>query len=319
MNKAIVIIGPTSSGKTLLALQIAKKINGVIVSADSRQIYKFMDIGTGKTPINSSLEIKKLNDKWQIDGIDVYMYDLVFPNEAFSVSTYVEKAKQIINRIIENNQTPIIVGGTGFYIDILTSSQKIFQVKPDLKLRTELYALSLKEIQDKFIQLKSDKFENIDMNNPVRLVRAIEIILSGKNDENIGLENFEYLKIALTADREYLFLRVDNWVDAILEDLIVEVKDLIDRGYKNSEALQGVIYKNVYSYLIGEIILKDDLKNKIKFELHGYIRRQQTYFKRIQDVTWYNIVDNTFDQVVLKQVESFYNVKNSNQINRQIK
>lgn len=312
MNKAIVILGPTSSGKTSLALKIAKEINGAIISADSRQVYKFMDIGTGKVPVKGNFVINKTTDKWQIDGVDVYMYDLVLPNEAFSVATYVEKAKQVISQIVENNQIPIIVGGTGFYIEILTSNQSVFQVEPDLKLRKELYGLSLKELQERFVGLKSDKFTQIDINNPVRLVRAVEVILSGKDDKTIGLENFEYLKIGLTSDRENLFMRVDNWVDEILERLIVEVKDLVERGYKNAEPLQGVIYKYVLSYLSGEIILKDDLREKIKFELHGYIRRQETYFKRMENVTWYNILDNTFDQTVLKQVKSFYNVKNSN-------
>ena len=113
-------------------------------------------------------------------------------------------------------------------------------------------------------------------------------------------------------DREDLFSRADSWVKEIIKyGLIDEVKDLISRGYINTQPMQGMIYKTVLSYLNGEIILKEDLETKIKFELHNYIRRQQTYFKKVKEVIWYDIKDNTFDQTVLKQVKSFHDGENS--------
>ena len=311
-QKAIVILGPTSSGKTSLAIKIAKEINGAIISADSRQVYKSMDIGTGKVPVKQSYKIQKEKDKWQVDGVDLYMYDLVFPNEDFSVSTYVALAKKFIFDVISKGQIPVIVGGTGFYIDILTNEQRVFPVEPDEKLRQQLRKLSLAQLQQMLRNLDKEKFEQIDINNPVRIIRAIEVIKSGKSDESIGLIDFEYLKLGLSTDREDLFSRADSWVKEIIKyGLIDEVKDLISRGYINTQPMQGMIYKTVLSYLNGEIILKEDLETKIKFELHNYIRRQQTYFKKVKEVIWYDIKDNTFDQTVLKQVKSFHDGENS--------
>ena len=311
-RKAIVILGPTCTGKTSLALKIAKQVNGAIISADSRQVYKFMDIGTGKMPTNKNSTIKKDKNKWQIDGIDMYLYDLVFPNEDFSVSVFVEKAKQVIEQIIAQGKVPIIVGGTGFYIEVLTSQQNVYPVQPDTILRQELQGLKLEHLQAELLKLNPERFNEIDIQNPVRLIRAIEVAKSGKSEESIGLTGFEYLKIGLKADREILFSTADKWVNDILEiGLIDEVKELVSRGYKNTQPMQGMIYKTVISYLNGEIVLKEQLVEQIKFEMHNYIRRQQTYFNKIKEVTWYDISKNTFDQAVFKHIELFCNAENT--------
>lgn len=312
MQKAIVILGPTSTGKTSLAIKIAKEINGAIISVDSRQVYKYMDIGTGKVPVNTDFQITKGKDKWLIDGVEIFLYDLIYPNEDFNVSTFVKIAKEKINQVLKDKKIPIIVGGTGFYIDILLSEQKVFPVAPDIMLREQLESLSLSQLQQTLLDLDKDKYESIDIQNPVRLIRAIEIVKSGKSDESIGLVDFQFLKIGLTTDRDELFARADKWVDEVLQHgLIQEVKDLLSRGYEKTQPMQGMIYKTVNAYINGEIILKEDLEVKIKFELHNYIRRQQTYFKKDKSINWFDIKDNTFDQSVLKQVKSFYNGENS--------
>jgi len=308
MQKAIIILGPTSSGKTSFAIKLAKQINGAIVSADSRQVYKYMDIGTGKIPVVKDYKIKKELDKWQIDNVDVYMYDLVFPNQKFSVSDYVVSAKKCIKNITNQNQIPIIVGGTGFYIDILTSEKKVFPVAPDDNLRKYLESLSLTKLQQMLFSLDKNKYNQIDIQNPVRLIRAIEVAKSGKSDKSIGLSNFKFYKIGLSSTRDYLFIRADNWVKQVLKlGLIAEVKDLVERGYVHTQPMQGIIYKTTVSYLNGDIILKEDLQEKLKFELHNYIRRQQTYFKKSKDVNWYDIKDNTFDQKATNNVRLFLN------------
>ncbi|MDA1338200.1 MAG: tRNA (adenosine(37)-N6)-dimethylallyltransferase MiaA, partial [bacterium] len=158
MQKAIVILGPTSTGKTSLAIKIAKQINGAIISVDSRQVYKYMDIGTGKVPVNTDFQITKGTDKWLIDGIEVFLYDLIYPNEDFNVSTFVKIAKEKINQVLKDNKIPIIVGGTGFYIDILLSEQKVFPVAPDIKLRKQLESLSLSQLQQTLLDLDKDKY-----------------------------------------------------------------------------------------------------------------------------------------------------------------
>jgi len=308
MQKAIIILGPTSSGKTSFAIKLAKKINGAIISADSRQVYKYMDIGTGKIPVTKDYKIQKKTDKWQIDNVNVYMYDLVFPNQQFSVSDYVIKAKQYVADIIEKNQIPIIVGGTGFYIDILTSEKNVFPVAPNINLRKQLSSLSLPKLQQTLLKIDQNKFNQIDIQNPIRLIRAIEIAQSGKNDESIGLVNFKFYKIGLSSIRENLFLQADNWVKQVLKSgLIAEVKDLVERGYIHTQPMQGIIYKTTVSYLNGDIILKEDLQEKLKFELHNYIRRQQTYFKKSKNINWYDIKDNTFDQNATSNVRLFLN------------
>jgi len=312
MQKAIVILGPTSTGKTSLAIKIAKEINGAIISVDSRQVYKYMDIGTGKVPVNTDFQITKGKDKWLIDGIEIFLYYLIYPNEDFNVSTFVKIAKEKINQVLRDKNIPIIVGGTGFYIDILLSEQKVFPVAPDIMLREQLESLSLSQLQQTLLDLDKDKYEGIDIQNPVRLIRAIEIVKSGKSDESIGLVDFQFLKIGLTTDRDELFARADKWVDEVLQHgLIQEVKDLLSRGYEKTQPMQGMIYKTVNAYINGEIILEEYLEVKIKFELHNYIRRQQTYFKKDKSINWFDIKNNTFDQSVLKQVKSFYNGENS--------
>ena len=145
MKKVFVILGPTSSGKTSLSLKLAKKMNGEIISADSRQIYKTMDIGTGKLPINANVKIVRDVDKWIIDGINVWGYDLVTPDAFFSAYDFAKFALPKISRGNPENKTMFVVGGTGFYIDILTGRVKPSNVMPDLELRATLETLSTEE------------------------------------------------------------------------------------------------------------------------------------------------------------------------------
>lgn len=309
VNKALVIFGPTSTGKTSLALKIAKEFNGEIVSVDSRQVYKFMDIGTGKIPVLGKYDIKKGNKKWEVDGIPIHMYDTCYPNDNYTVTNFVDDAKDAINNIVFLEKLPILVGGTGFYLDILLSRKNVFATPDNVQLRRELERLDIVKLQERLKSLNLTKYNEIDIKNPIRLIRAIEIEESRAKEVSIGLKDFEYLSIRLSSTREYLYERVDRWCDEIISNgLIDEVKELIDRGYKDTAPIKGIIYKSVIKFINDEID-NEELRNEIKNDLHHYVKRQQTYFKKMHRDFDFEIKDNTFDHVVLKQVELFCNAK----------
>lgn len=304
--KIPVIAGPTSSGKTSLALKICKKIGGEIISADSRQVYKYMDIGTGKVPLNSEIAVEKRELSWQFDGITIWGYDLAVPGEHFSVKEYADFALTKAKSLIEQGKIPVITGGTGFYIDVITKRTEIAGIEPDLKLRTELKKLSLKKLQKKLMSLNPEAYNDLDQNNPVRIIRAIEIELGGKNSPTPlpYLESAEFNFIGLDAKRKILYSRADNWLEVIWGNgLINEVSSLIDMGFKNSPELEGIVYKTVVEYLEGDLT-DNKARERIKFDLHAYIRRQLTWFKRNKEIAWLDLTDPVLVDQALNLVES---------------
>ncbi len=300
MKKVFVILGPTSSGKTSLALKLAKKMNGEIISADSRQIYKTMDIGTGKLPINANVKIVRDVDKWIIDGINVWGYDLVTPDAFFSAYDFAKFALPKISRGNPENKTMFVVGGTGFYIDILTGRVKPSNVMPDLELRATLETLSTEELQKKLESLNPQEYTKIDQKNPVRLLRALEKNLnkSVNTVELPYLNDVEFVFIGLTASREILYARADLWVENIWQTgLISETESLLQLGYKDSPKMSGLVYKSAVAFINKELS-EQQAKERIKFDIHAYIRRQQTYFKKMPNVNWFDISTDDFSDLI---------------------
>lgn len=287
-NKVIVILGPTSTGKTSLSIRLCKEFNGSIISADSRQIFKKMDIGTGKIPINNPYVFEKQDDKWTVDGIDVYGYDLVYPNERYSSGDfshyYSSKSKNVLNF-----KNIFLVGGTGFYIASALEEVSISEVSVNNVLRDELNKLSLIDLQNRLGD-DINKLNESDLNNPRRLIRKIEIKESGcqkviKREDN----KQEFLvKIGLYGSNEYMFSKADRWVDSIWDNLVTEVKYLFLLGYIDTPPLNGLIYKTVKSYLSNDMSKEDSIE-RIKFDLHSYIRRQMTWFKKDRSIEWFNV------------------------------
>lgn len=317
MNNLIVLLGPTSTGKTSLAIKLCKKFSGEIVSADSRQVYRFMDVGTGKIPISrKGHNIKKGLERWVVDGVNIWLYDVISPAQKFSVHDYAKKAARGIENIWKRGKIPFLVGGTGFYIDVVLGKQKVAEVEPDLKLREELEMLPTDELFEKLQGLDAKRAESIDRNNKVRLIRAIEVAViseqkseNGKQNKNqlsdLGSLIFDSPLIGLTAPRKKLFERADEWVmEVISGGLIPEVKDLIKRGYKNTPAMKGLIYKTVVEYLEEKVEYSEMVK-RIKFDLHGYIRRQMTWFGRNSQTVWFDITKIGFDKEIETCVESY--------------
>lgn len=278
----IYIVGPTSSGKTSLALKVCKKFNKEIISADSRQIYKHFDIGTGKLPVKSSgVFVEKNSGFWKIDGVKIHMYDVCDANSLYTVSDYLNDTKDLIG------EDKIVVGGTGLYIDNLLGLKRPSPVPPNMKLRLDLENKSPSDLRLMLPKEILDSMNQSDINNPRRLIRRIEI--QNYLQTNAGLvqinslgakaESSESHIIILDLPREELFKRVDLWVDEIWNSLVIETRKLIDLGYENSFPMQGIIYNKALDF-VHQKIPEEFAIQFIKNDLHAYIRRQQTWFKK---------------------------------------
>jgi tRNA dimethylallyltransferase len=315
-NKLITICGPTCSGKTSLAIKLCKKFDGEIVSADSRQVYKYMDIGTGKLPLKYQSTESRITDNeaanvqtngCKIKGITVHGYDLVKPDQSFSAGDFKEYAQTKFREIWEKGRTPLLAGGTGFYIAAALGEVELSGVKANHKLRKRLAKLTKKELFEKLKELDPERAKEIDHNNPQRLIRAIEIANyeTGKHKSPSALNSLTPLKIGLKAPRKVLYQGADRWAEKVVgHGLIKEVKELIEMGYKNTKPLQGIIYATVLEYLEGKKT-KQEMLQRIKWDLHKYIRRQLTWFKRDQKINWLDISKPSFDIKANTLVESY--------------
>jgi len=303
--KVFIILGPTSTGKTTLALDLCAKYSGEIISADSRQIYKYMDIGTGKVPLVEKSGSLKGDKFWQIGNIKIWGYDLVKPDELFSAYDYANFALPKINELQKDNKNVFLVGGTGFYIDIVTGRTKPSLVEPDPVLRKELEGLDAPELLERLKALIGAIPEGLDVKNPARIIRAIERAMKKNiNEKELPyLQNTKFYYIGLDAPRDVLFSRADKWAEEVWKKgLLEETQKLIDMGYENSPKLHGLVYKSAVEFIKG---LSDGAKSleRIKFDLHGYIRRQQTYFKKNPDIVWFDISKENCRQNIYNFIE----------------
>lgn len=297
------IVGPTSSGKTSLAVDLCKEFNGEIVSADSRQIYKYMDIGTGKIPAavgggsrlqSGAATPAPSHQPYVLNEVSIWGYDLVEPGEYFSAHDYALWAREKISEINKRGKTVFLVGGTGFYIDLVTGRAKTAGVEPDLNLRNNLEKLSLPQLQKKLMSLNLEAYEKLDKNNPARLIRAIEVEVGEQHSPTLPKLNTDFEFVGLTASREFLYNRADKWLDFVWENGLLEEKADLNKKFPGAKQLDGLVYKSA----------RDGNKEKTKFDLHSYIRRQQTWFKKNKFIKWFDIQDPNFAQNVSNHVES---------------
>ena len=293
-NKVYIILGPTCTGKTSLAIEFCKKCGGEIVSADSRQVYKYMDIGTGKLPVDLSIPVEKIDKKWIFDGVNIWGYDLVTPDKYFSAYDYAQFALPKIKDILGEDKGVFLVGGTGFYIDIVTGRKKPAGTKPDFELRKALETTPTKNLLTWLTSLNPEKLEIIDTKNRARIIRALEIELRREKTNTTPLpylQNIKFIFIGLTAPREVLYEKVDVWLENIWGNgLLDEVKNLLDMGFGNSPKLHGLVYKSAVDFLEKKIS-EDAAKQRAKFDLHAYVRRQQTWFKKNKEIEWFDITN----------------------------
>ncbi len=311
MNKKILVIcGPTATGKTSLGIRLAKNFNGEIVSCDSRQVYKHMDIGTGK--------------EWD-EAVKIWGYDLAEPNEKYNVSEYFKTVKFIISDIWQRNKLPIIVGGTGLYIKSIIDGIPTVDIPKNESLRNSIENLSAQELYDKLAILDSSKaasFNSSDRINPRRLVRAIEVAVWNienqtqkkeiEKRENVLDKSVDVLMIGLTAENEVLLNNIEQRVEKRMEQGFIDEVELLLKmgiswkeqsmnslGYKESEAF----FKNGQTY---EDFISLWIRNEMK-----YVKRQLTWFKKDKRVNWFDIKNLEFPKNVENIVNKWYSINNT--------
>lgn len=288
--KVIVIGGPTASGKTALSIKLAKAIDGEIVSADSMQIYQEMDIGTAKPTEEEKRNIKH------------YMLDIIKPNERYSVADYKKDAKEAIRKIIKKGKTPIVIGGTGLYIDSLIYEIEYPELEIDISYRKELEEIADKEgllgLYEKAKTIDKDAMEKISVNDRKRIIRVLEIYhQTGKTKTELEKESrkepeFDYKMFAIDMNREVLYDRINRRVDIMLENgLIEEVKNIYEKYKEFPTAMQALGYKEVVEYLENKIT-KEEMIEKIKMESRRYAKRQLTWFRKNKETKWLNGEDS---------------------------
>ena len=286
-NKVIVICGPTASGKTALSIELAKRINGEIVSADSMQIYTDMDIGTAK-PTEEEMQ-----------GIKHYLIDVVLPSQRYSVADYKKDAKKAIKEIIDKGKNPIVVGGTGLYIDSLIYEIEYSNIEFDenyrKKLEEEVQKEGLEKLYEKAKKIDPQAIEKISKNDKKRILRILEIYnATGKNKTTQEKESrkkepeYDYRVFALNWDRETLYNRIEKRVDIMINNgLIDEVEEILKKYKEFPTAMQGLGYKEVVKYLNGEFT-KEQMIEIIKKDTIHYAKRQLTWFRKNKDTIWLN-------------------------------
>lgn len=304
----IVVMGPTATGKTDLSLNLAHKFNGEIISADSRQVYKGLDIGAGKYP-GYFKDIQKQVGRWIVDGIPIYLYDEIGIDQTFSAADFVQIASRAIVDIHSRGKLPIVVGGTNFYIKALLTHIPNLNLPVNEKLRKKLSEYSLLELQQELQKINKEKWESMhysDQQNPRRLIRAIEIGASLPAEDKI-LSSYNVLKIGLTAIREVLYARVDRRVVSRIEQgMVREAEDLISSGVSLARLKQlGLEYGVLADYLSGEI---QDLVKIMQGKIHEYIRKQLTWLKKEKDINWFDITQHDYIRSIEKKVAQWYHL-----------
>ena len=289
-EKVIVICGPTASGKTALSIELAKKINGEIVSCDSMQIYKEMNIGTAKPT------------REEMQGIKHYMIDIISPDERYSVADYKKQAKESIKEILSKGKVPIVVGGTGLYVDSLIYEIDYPEIEFDEKYREELEQeveeRGLEALYEKAKEIDEEAIKKISSNDKKRILRILEIYhATGKNKTEQEKESrktpveFDYKVFALNMDREKLYERINKRVDLMIENgLIEEVENIYKKYNKFPTAMQGLGYKEVVQYL-EKRLTKEEMIEKIKQETRKFAKRQLTWFRKNKETIWLNADD----------------------------
>ena len=306
----LVIYGPTATGKTDLALDLAKKFNGELISVDSRQGYKGLDIGTGK--INFDATVKRHPGHWHLDGVKINGFDLVSPPTRFSVADFLQYTTASLFRIREAKRLPIVVGGTGFYIKALLNGIDTIGIEPNQKLRSQLEKLSLSVLYQKLQKIDSKKalfLNQSDRHNPRRLIRAIEIALSKKSiqQSNYPTIQGDYLLIGLTASNDFLYKRADLWLEKRLKKgLIDEVRHLLENDVSEKWLDNlGLEYRWITRLVLSRIS-KEEAVERLIGDIHSFIRRQKTWFSKFSNINLFDISNPKWRSALEKTVSLWY-------------
>ncbi|TQR21021.1 tRNA (adenosine(37)-N6)-dimethylallyltransferase MiaA [Psychrobacillus vulpis] len=294
----IAIVGPTAVGKTALSIELAKSFNGEIINGDSMQVYRGLSIGTAKIEPN------------EMEGVPHHLLDIKDPTDNFSVAEYQKLVREKIDEIASRNRVPIIVGGTGLYIQsVLYDFRFTQEKKTDNALLNELEQLSPEDLYDRLTILDPIAAEEIHPNNVQRVIRAIERVeLSGKRKDEIEQDQghekiYPHYIIGLSIDRALLYERINKRVDIMIEKgLLDEVSGLHKQGIRQVQSIQAIGYKEIYEYLDGHITLEEAI-DKLKQNSRRYAKRQLTYFRNKMDIHWYNPFTDM--ERIIKEIQAF--------------
>lgn len=276
--KIIAIVGPTASGKTSFSIELARKIDGEIISADSRLVYKGFDIGTAKPTSEEQ------------DGIPHHLIDIVEPEFDYSAGLYKQNAEKIIQNIISKGKTPIITGGTGLYIDILLKNYDLPQIEANKELRTELKKLNNDELFEMLIKLDPKAGETINNNDGKKIIRAIEIIKTTNKPlaktRGINESKYDIEWIGKNFDRETLYSRINKRVDIMIQNgLVEETKSLLNKHGRIPNLVNTIGYREIIGYLDNNYSLEEGLE-LLKKNTRNYAKRQLTWFRRNEEIKW---------------------------------
>ncbi len=295
-TKVIVIVGPTASGKTSLGIHIAKQFGGEVISGDSMQIYKKMDIATAKPTIE------------EMDGVKHHLIGFVNPQDEYSVASFCEDAKKAVSEIKEKGKVPIIVGGTGLYIDSFINNITFFQDASSEKIREELYnelnEFGIEKLYNELISVDSEAAKKIHPNNEVKVIRALEIYrttgknLTEQNEQSHQSESeYEPLYIGISyKDREKLYDRINKRVDIMCDNGLLDEAKEFYKEYASKTAVNAIGYKELKPFIDGEKTL-EECANHLKQSTRRYAKRQLTWFNRNERINW--VYPDTYEDISL--------------------
>ena len=284
LPKVVAVVGTNASGKSALGIELAKKYNAEIISADSRQVFRGLDLGSGKvTPEETQ-------------GVPHHLIDVREPNEFFSMADFQRMAYQAIDDIRGRGRLPMIVGGTGLYVDSVLDGYLLSDKEPDLAYRAELEKLTTPQLYDMLLELKPDV--QVEKNNRNRVMRIIERIHDGDDATPGKQARFESLRLGVSWPREVLGRRIDERLERRLEQgMIEEVQRLMDEGATTEFLLGlGLEYRFITQYLIGEIPDRQVMLDKLAIAIKQFAKRQMTWFRRNPEIVWLDMSGDAFDQ-----------------------
>lgn len=296
MNKLVVIAGTNASGKSGLGIELAGKYDAEIVSADSRQVFTGLDLGSGKVTPE------------EMKGIPHYLIDVVNPNDFFSLSHYQKMAYEAIDDIHARGKKAFVVGGTGLYVNSIVDGYNLNDAEPDFAIRKEVEEKTIEELIEIIRETNPLALEKLDLNNKRRLERAAEKVLTGKYNENPSTPKYDTLVIGVTWPREVLYERIRERLDRRLDQgMIEEVENLRKNGASDDFLFRlGLEYRYILMYLRGEFKDFDAFYNKLFMEIRHLAKEQMTWFRKRSDIHWIDMTKNPFKEASIL-IDEFYN------------
>ena len=295
-NKLVVILGTNASGKSGLGIELALRYGAEIVSADSRQVFRGLDLGSGKVT------------KEEMKGVPHFLLDVAEPGDFFSLKDYQDLAYEAIDGIFARGKHPFLVGGTGLYVNAIVDGYELTDAPVDTELRAKVEAMSIEELRSLMGEKLKSIPDNLDMKNKRRLERAAEKLLMGKPLNRESIKKYDTLCLGVTWDREILYKRIEERLDRRLnEGMIEEVEGLIARGVSDDFLYRlGLEYRYILLYLRGRFKDREEFRTKLFMEIRHLAKEQMTWFRKRKDVYWLDMTGDPIEEAG-KLIDSFFN------------